>query len=488
MATATATATASPPWTPTLDARLIETVCRLQRERAGVPIDELDWESIARTMGKTTIQCASRMVALQQLGIYFATIDEVWQVQQWEAACNAPVELDNWDNCKAAVCRRSPPDFVRLQLPTGDTRNPREFVFTAAGALLRKTTVINAADDSVTTVHDNLIPVDIFGQGWMGADKSHLLPKAREDAITWNYPACAVLGLDIVSYVKNTNTVQKAILGCFDKQQQGPWSKIPGIRNLLGNIIRMSHQRFHYDQYPNVVIFPIYDLEATRAWAGEGYEAIVVCASANVAESIGMLSVFQDRAESASLTEINTAVNLASTICQFLAYSVLQKSASQVNKYQHNGDEVGFHKRFREEKRIKVPFALSELPPKPVFKVSFHGHGDLTQVGIQHPAPDPMLLAFRSCNNWCRKYVGFRMVAAADPEEVNDDLSEEGQQNLHDFLAWQADEEKRRDHDDIMNRFGGERQEGAVARGPSGSIQESVGYVDGDEEDLSEED
>jgi hypothetical protein len=82
--------------------------------------------------------------------------------------------------------------------------------------------VLLLPSDSITTVNDDSIPFDIFGRTMLVADMAHLLPKARGDAITWNYPACAVLGLDM-SHV-NTDVAKKAVLGCTDSQQKKvPW-------------------------------------------------------------------------------------------------------------------------------------------------------------------------------------------------------------------------------------------------------------------------
>ena len=52
------------------------------------------------------------------------------------------------------------------------------------------------------------------------------------------------------------------------------------------------------------------------------------------------------------------------------------------------------------------------------------------------------------------------MVAGAEPEEL-DDLSEEGRQNLLNYVAWQDAREKSLRHSDIMDRFG---HEGAGVR------------------------
>ena len=48
------------------------------------------------------------------------------------------------------------------------------------------------------------------------------------------------------------------------------------------------------------------------------------------------------------------------------------------------------------------------------------------------------------------------MVAAAEPEDSDDELSEEGKQNLRAYMEWQAEREKSLRHSDIMDRFGHE--------------------------------
>ena len=447
-------------WTTEEDELLLKQVSAYRREN-DVGVDEvISWSAIAPAFkgSKSSEDCAgrySRIVEIHSAGNYFATILEVWNPDSVGSSIKA---LDDWDSCKDMVCRHRAPVFDRRRLEH-DNREPKEFVNAMNGALLDA----SAVAESITTVNDSLIPIDIFGNTILAAEKAHLLPKARDDAITWQYPGCAVLGLDIKKSV-GTGVAEKAVLGCTDSTKN-PAQKYPGIRNLLCNIVRMSNQGSLFDQHPHVLIFPIYDLEEAKNWAGQGYEAIVVCASSAVAQRIGMTNVALRDTDSASVTEINKAVNLASAVCQFLAYSVLEKTEEDVNKYQHAGD-LQAHKTFRKEKKIAVPFNLSSVLEKPVFKISFVGHDDSSQDG--HPAPDPMLLAFKSGNNWCRIYAGFRMVAGAEPEEL-DDLSEQGRQNLQNYVAWQAAREKSLRHNDIMDRFG---HEGA-------GVQTSIGSYDG---------
>lgn len=438
-------------WSREDDNLLVRLVRSQQRAREDFSFYDLNWREIALQIpGKPTDECIVRLRDIHTAGELFATIDEVWKIPSNNSGTNSSIVIDvdsRWDACQREICRQAPPNFERVHRPR-DSRNPREFVATVHAAQL-PTTIVG---ESVTTVNDVLIPVDIFGAEITAADKAHLLPKARDDALTWKYPGCAVLGIDM-RYV-DTDVAEKAVLGCQDggnASVESPPTKYPGIRNFLCNVIRMSNQGPLFDKNPLVLILPILDVQAAQKWAGEGYDAIVLCESATVATRIGVNSVRLYDTESASLQEINTAVQLASIVCEFLALSVLQKTQAQVNAYQDTQDRAK-HERFRSERRLAVPFTLSTLPLKPVFKISFVGHND-QQEDARHPAPDPLLLSFKSCNNWCRKYAGFRMLAGAEPEEL-DDLSDEGRENLQRYLEWQALQNQNQQHEEIMNVFG----------------------------------
>ena len=118
-----------------------------------------------------------------------------------------------------------------------------------------------------------------------------------------------------------------------------------------------------------------------------------------------------------------------------------------MNQYQSSLAERQAHATFRTQRRVpELRGLLDDI--KPICKVSFAAHG--SDNPLLHPAPDPMLLSFKSSNNILRKMLGFRMVAGAEPLEL-DDLSEEGQQNLQGYVQCQALEEEACRHDEIMN-------------------------------------
>lgn len=395
---------------------------------------------------RTGSECENRLLRLHIDGELFATISDIWPSDDVYEKSMVKLKCEpDWEKLKEDVYRTAPPNFRRRKMQN-DQREPCEFVETSKGAKLVDSELKET--ESVTTVNDNLIPVDIFGEIPNGVQKAHLLPRARHHAITWDYPARAVLGLDTM----DENVVQKAVLGCQVPRPNNELPiRYPGIRNMLSNIVRLSYQAEVFDTNPQVMIFPIYDLEEAKNWAGEGYDAIVVFDTAYVAKRIGMSTVRIENSKRANLNEINKAGGLASTLCKFLACSVLKKGNDVVSKYQYAEDKSSYEK-FRKEKEVAVPFHLEFAPLKPVRKISFEAHDDHERKG--HPAPDPMLLAFKSCNNWCRRFSKFRMLAGAEPEDSDDDLSEEGKQNLKDYLEWQAKQEKSLRHNEIMDLFG----------------------------------
>lgn len=403
-----------------------------------------NWETVSLSTGRGWIQCLQRWSQLQQevrQGNYYAFIDEICSGQ------NAyEVRETEWATIQRQVCRQGPPDFARIQLG-GDRRAPNEFVFTRDGARLTETD----DRDSTTTVNNNLLPFDIFGRASSSAQKAHLLPKERNPALSWYFPACAVLGLSTEPSRKST--VQKAILGCRHRIHH---TKYPGIRNLLCNIIKLENQASQFDQNPYVVILPICDLRQMREWSGQGYDAIVLCDSAEVVQSVSMNNA--NNFQEAALEEINKSLTLASVVCKFLAHSVVQKAKNGRNDLQDIQESLLQKSKLRDfvqSKRCNIPQVLSQQPAKPVFKITFVGHDPNAERGEKyHPAPDPMLLAFKSCNNLCRRKNGFRMVGGGEYEDL-DELSEDGQKNLNDYLQWQAEEMKKMKHDEIMERFGG---------------------------------
>jgi hypothetical protein len=163
-------------WSQDEEDRLLAAVLDYQKDEADeadeVDLDVVDWDAISQAFsGKTQVQCAQKAIHVD--GKYFATIEEIWPVEK-----RSLKSLGDWDACKASMCCEKAPNFERLHFER-DRRDPKEYVGTYTVAHLATTTV----GESITTVNDDLIPVDILGQTIAAADKAHLLPKARDDAL-----------------------------------------------------------------------------------------------------------------------------------------------------------------------------------------------------------------------------------------------------------------------------------------------------------------
>ena len=424
---------------------------RLNQDDDVAFIDAEEFESIARADGinDTAINCVIEISDMHSSrGDYFASIRDI-EIQL--------VHLNHadWNRFYPTICRSNAPNFERNQRPR-DWRNPREFVASRQGAIDSQTSIGNTQ----STVNDDLLPVDIFGRSdpnppqngraTEGTDKAHLLPKERGEALTWNYPAVAILGLEMAN-VRHEST-SKAILGSYKRQQQGENEtlvRFPGIRNLLCNIVRMTNQQSLFDQNSRVFIFPALDLDGMRDWQGTGYDAIVLCEDGWIAGQIGMTRVSLSDAKKATLQNLVDAMSTASLVCKFLAHSILQKSEAEVNQYQKSLAERQAHASFRKHRQVPELRGLLSNNFKPICKVSFEAHGSVNQ--RFHPAPDPMLLSFKSCDNVLRKFLGFRTIAGTEPLDLDDDISEEGLQNLQAYLEFQNQEETSFRHEEIMN-------------------------------------
>eukprot|EP00547_Thalassionema_nitzschioides_P005480 CAMPEP_0194205714 /NCGR_PEP_ID=MMETSP0156-20130528/4935_1 /TAXON_ID=33649 /ORGANISM="Thalassionema nitzschioides, Strain L26-B" /LENGTH=184 /DNA_ID=CAMNT_0038932071 /DNA_START=747 /DNA_END=1301 /DNA_ORIENTATION=+ len=165
-------------------------------------------------------------------------------------------------------------------------------------------------------------------------------------------------------------------------------------------------------------------------------------------KKIGMATVRTGAAKKATRQNVTNAVITASSVCTFLGHSILQKREAEVDMYQKSFAERESHAEFRNRKQVPELTGLLDTN-KPICKVSFGGHGSGDQ-GL-HSAPDPKLLAFKSCNNLLRKFLGFRTVAGGAEPPESDGLSEEGQQHLQAYIELQALEEREQRHQGIMS-------------------------------------
>ena len=128
---------------------------RLKPDDDAAFIDTAEFEDIGRVDGinDTAINCVMEILDIySSRGDYFASIRDV-EIRL--------VHLDHadWNRFYPTICRRNAPSFARNHKPR-DWRNPHEFVASYQGAMDSQTSIGNTQ----STVNDELIPVDIFGQ------------------------------------------------------------------------------------------------------------------------------------------------------------------------------------------------------------------------------------------------------------------------------------------------------------------------------------
>jgi hypothetical protein len=115
-------------------------------------------------------------------------------------------------------------------------------------------------------------PKDIFGVEPPGADIAHLIPHSPVHASAYFDVARCAFGFD---HTANWRTLQKAIHGSR-LRSDSTLQRNTGIKHRVPNKIRLSHQARFFDVRPCVLVVPIMDLDAAKAWSGGGYDAIVM--------------------------------------------------------------------------------------------------------------------------------------------------------------------------------------------------------------------
>lgn len=300
-------------------------------------------------------QKANKLIA----GDYFALCRDIWP-RNGRNFYNC--KLGVWKQCRELVSRDQAPDFERSRLGR-DKRNPREFVQSATGALASNTLEC----ETVSTINDNLVPVDVFGNKPQAAEKAHLVPKASNDAKSWVYPTSAVLGIpwQVEDGKVDRMKASKGAVGSFEMKEDQKKIVYPGLRNLLCNIIRLSNQAHVFDDNPWVMFFPILTLQQAKEWSGTAYDAIVVWTEDFVPLRIGMPPI-ENIQEVVDHREINVATSFISELCRFLAHSVFQEGSEKIKQYQKSNEEKAnlgeFFSRNQREPSIFVPYQLSSDP------------------------------------------------------------------------------------------------------------------------------
>jgi hypothetical protein len=289
-----------------------------------------------------------------------------------------------------------------------------------------------------------------------------LVPRCHDKAALYYDVAICALGWDDGA---SWETLQKAIFGSrptIKEKSEGAGEEEEevaaaavegtGIKNLVPNKLRLGYAMEVLERRPCVLVVPVLDLDATKAWSGEAYQAIVLAGAwsdpdggAVSLESIGRGLGMWREAETASPAQVEQARSLLERVVLGLAHSLHRRLG------RHESNLTGAQKRmlarrleaFRtipnEPESVYVPEAIPPpssptSEPLKVRIVKFQS----TDSTNGHPAPDPLLLVVRAAVNWSWRNHQ-KVLESGEPEPPIHPLEA---QAIEEFLAWQ-DQQKR---------------------------------------------
>lgn len=298
-----------------------------------------------------------------------------------------------------------------------------------------------------TEERDAVWNVDIFGaeHDYLStAQIAHPVPAGPTVASLFTDVARCVLAIedheDDPAANREQTMLQKAIHGVSLPQSNGKLKREDqtGLKHFVCNRLRLFNQ-VYYDTKPLLFIIPVMSVDEAKAWDGQAYPAIVIAGGADTRKIYKRIEM-TEVGTTAICRQVEKARSLLSQAVQGLFYSL--KYRQEIVERGMNADSRDMlrelrHK-FKTSKSISVPSPLmgptsldatyNPNAPTLVRLIEFADHGD--EQG--HPAPDPLLLAFRAAINWSCQNDQDLLKAAAEPPELEDDLYRQAEV---DFLA-----------------------------------------------------
>ncbi|KAG7371569.1 hypothetical protein IV203_020139 [Nitzschia inconspicua] len=309
-----------------------------------------------------------------------------------------------------------------------------------------------ASDTATTSQHSqsyaplrNLVwPIDIFGNSSdLSQPIAHLLP-AGQSHEEWTHIAASVVGLD-----KDGLPLDwiKAVRGFkIDGNKTTKRAPGSGVVHFVSNKIRMANQGILFDgQNANAILIPTISLESAKAWKGEAYSALFAVGLPKTLgnkEGPGVPQIYQqvgltlsDAREKgvirdASATEIeNARKTLTHAILAVRDYLRNTKAETRIESFGINSEKDVAGVKRSHEVANSINYPLPEIDKedkqrKPLCLVEF---GDGADEG-KHPAPDPLLLAYKAAAIWGMA-TDQRLLANGEPQDPSANMSED------DYLA-----------------------------------------------------
>ena len=373
--------------------------------------------------------------------------------------------------------------FTRRANPDGEGINPylvtREHAFQEGEG----EPAADAKSESQSSNRNKSViwPTDIFGNKKVG-QVAHLIPSSPRDATLYADVAFCVLG---GPGNPDWRTRQRMIHG--SKGVNGRHAHT-GIKHSVPNKIRLLQQELYFDGPHNVFIVPVLTLDQAKRWRGGAYDAVVMVGHSEnhslgeVCTGIRMVKPPNaDRVEPATFEERYCIANRGQVvIARQLLEDVLLGMADSLIYYLNDPEVRGGDLTDKQAEvlhnlggdllfggQVWLPKANDgEIANDGEFRVRLvrfetHIPRDIPADGapyLNHPAPDPLLLAFRAGVAWSSRH-GQKMLAAVEPQDEDDDLSDMAYDQ---YLADYADAIRAKDPESLAR---GLHQEGGYVEG-----------------------
>ncbi|KAG7337123.1 hypothetical protein IV203_006386 [Nitzschia inconspicua] len=428
-------------------ASLKDELASLKDERSSL-IDQV--RSLERELASLNGELASLINEQTMLGRsftegrYFAPLFDYWKVSAKNIVSNWYLRGIQWTNVWRTAEEADFIDVRRYNIQ-GILSLTRPYKDTRIGAK-ETNNPIAASDTSRTSQHSqndktlrNMVwPTDIFGNTPNTFQQiSHLLPEGQTHK-EWMHIAASVVGLDKDGA---PDVWKKAVRGYINKETSTKRSPGSGVVHFVSNKIRMSNQAVFFDgDTPNAILIPTMSLESAKAWKGEAYGAIFAVGLPTEMgnnEGPGVPTLYvnagltsnkamnNDGVRDASATEIETArTTLTHAVLAVRDYLRSIEAEDRMDKFdiiQTNRDAVTqSHVYANASSECLLPeLDKEEKHRKPLCLVEFGSVGDEGK----HPAPDPLLLAYKAAAIWGMT-TGRRLLSNGEFQDPSDDISE----------------------------------------------------------------
>ena len=258
---------------------------------------------------------------------------------------------------------------------------------------------------------------------------AHLVPAAANPANSYWFVTDFLFGIDDH---REWNETACLIHGSNEEGKQGKTNDT-GIKHMVTNKVLLAGQKDYFDVVPCVIILPIMDRREAIAWTGGAYHAIMMIDGLDGSEldeeegepleavCLSTHFAFSENMGTAEYSELSKATSLLREYTRAILYAQKNKKPQQAN-FLFGNVATAFRPKLRD--------GLHSRTHK-VRKISFQANTSLEG----HPAPDPILLLTKAIAVLQKRH-GFEIVASAEPEDIQSDLSFQAEEE---FLRWREE-------------------------------------------------